>query len=54
MVEIQLKDSDLDICIVEKDYKNRFEEKAKIRKLLSDINMPMDILNPTIDEYNFC
>ena len=47
------KDSDLDICIVEKDYKNKYEEKLEIRNLLSGINMPIDILNPKVDEYEF-
>jgi len=47
------KDSDLDICVVEKDYKNKYEEKLKIRNLLSSINIPIDILNPKVDEYEF-
>jgi predicted nucleotidyltransferase len=47
------EDSDLDICIVEKDYRNKWEEKAKISKLLDNIRYPIDILNPKIDEYKF-
>jgi len=47
------KDSDLDICVVEKNYKNRFQEKQKIRELLKDIDLPKDILNPTLEEYEF-
>ena len=47
------EDSDIDICVVEKDYKNRWKEKAKIRDLLNGIKMSIDILNPKIDEYNF-
>ncbi|WP_458700344.1 nucleotidyltransferase domain-containing protein [Sulfurospirillum sp. 1307] len=47
------EDSDLDICVVKKTYKNRWEEKAKIRKLLSNIKVPKDILVPFLDEYNF-
>jgi len=47
------EDSDIDICVVEKDYKNKWEEKAKIRELLNVIKMPIDILNPKVDEYNF-
>ena len=47
------EDSDLDICIVKKDYKNKWEEKAKIRKALSSIRLPKDILNPKVDEYEF-
>jgi len=47
------KDSDIDICVVEKDYKNKWEEKSKIRKLLNHIHHPKDILNPTVEEFNF-
>ena len=47
------KNSDIDICVVEKNYKNKWNEKAKIRDLLDSIKMPMDILNPKVDEYNF-
>lgn len=46
-------DSDLDICIVEKDYDNKWQEIKKIRKLLSNINISKDILNPMLDEYEF-
>ena len=47
------EDSDLDICIIKRDYKNKWEEKAKIRKSLNNLHMPIDILNPKTDEYNF-
>ncbi len=47
------EDSDLDICVVRKEYKNRYEDRAKIRKALSNIKMPKDILNPKIDEFEF-
>ena len=47
------EDSDLDICVVEKDYENKWNEKLKISKLLDDIRFPIDILNPKIDEYEF-
>jgi len=46
-------DSDIDICVVENNYKNRWEEKRKIRELLRFIDIPKDILNPKLDEYNF-
>ena len=47
------EDSDLDICIVEKDYADKWKEKARIRKLLDNIRIPMDILNPRLDEFEF-
>ena len=43
------ENSDLDICIIENSYKNKWEEKAKIRKLLSDIKIPKDIVLETSD-----
>jgi predicted nucleotidyltransferase len=46
-------DSDLDICVVRKKYKNRWDDKANIRQALSCIDMPKDILNPKIDEFEF-
>jgi predicted nucleotidyltransferase len=47
------EDSDLDICVVETEYESRWEEKSKIRELLKDIRVPMDILVPYHDEYEF-
>ena len=47
------KDSDLDICVVENDYLNRWDEKRKIREYLSFLTMPKDILNPKYNEYEF-
>jgi predicted nucleotidyltransferase len=47
------KDSDLDICVVQKEYKNKWEQKAKIRELLKDIKIPKDILVPHLEEYEF-
>jgi len=47
------EDSDLDICVVERDYKNKWKEKEKIDNLLNDIRIGKDILNPRVDEYEF-
>ncbi len=47
------EDSDLDICVVEKEYENKWKDKAKIRELLSEINLSKDILNPLLEEYEF-
>jgi len=38
------EDSDLDICIVEDELKSKIQLKRKIRKLLDDIDLPMDII----------
>lgn len=47
------EDSDLDICVVQNNYKNKWEEKKKIREALKGIKLPKDILNPRLDEYEF-
>ncbi len=45
------KDSDLDICIVEEKVVSKMQEKRKIRKLLDEIDMPMDIILVDEDYY---
>lgn len=47
------ENSDLDICVIKKDYKNKWADKLKMRELLNSINISIDILNPKIDEYEF-
>ena len=47
------EESDLDICVVEKEYENKWKEKQKIRELLRDIRLSKDILNPSLEEYEF-
>ena len=47
------EDSDLDICVIEKDYENKLTETMKIRQLLNNIRIPKDILIQNLEEYNF-
>ena len=47
------EDSDLDVCVVQKDYDKKYNEKIKIREALKDIKISKDILNPKLDEYEF-
>jgi len=47
------EDSDIDICVVEKNYDNKWAHKKKIRDALKDIKISKDILNPRWDEYEF-
>lgn len=47
------ENSDIDICVVEKSYKSKIEEKAKLRDALNGIRGAKDFLVPTLDEYNF-
>jgi predicted nucleotidyltransferase len=46
-------DSDLDICVVKKDFSSKIEEKRKIREALRGIRMSKDILVPKTEEYEF-
>ena len=38
------KNSDIDIFILKDDYENKFKEIAKAKKMLSNIDMPKDVL----------
>ena len=38
------EDSDLDLLIIKNDIKDKWEEKAKIRKALKSLKIPKDIL----------
>ncbi|MFO7889318.1 MAG: nucleotidyltransferase domain-containing protein [bacterium] len=47
------ENSDLDICVVEKNVKNKLEEKRKIRTRLHDFKIAKDILVPSKEKYEF-
>ncbi len=50
---IATENSDLDICVVKKEYKNKIEDALNMRNLLNEIRHSIDILNPKKDEYDF-
>ena len=41
------ENSDLDICVIENNYKDKFEEKKRIREALKNIRIAKDILVET-------
>lgn len=43
------KDSDLDLLVVLPTVKSRFEEMVRLRRMLRDIPMPIDIVVYTVD-----
>ena len=45
------ENSDLDICIVKDNLDSKIELKRKVRKLLDDIDLPMDIIAVDNDYY---
>ena len=45
------ENSDLDICIIEKAFECKWEEKSKIRKCLKNIKIEKDILLETSDYF---
>ena len=47
------KDSDIDLCVIEKTYKSKIAEKSKIREIIGEIDFPLDILVPDLEEYEF-
>jgi predicted nucleotidyltransferase len=46
-------DSDLDICIVKKEIKSKYQEQKKIRIRLKDLSISKDILVVGEEEYDF-
>lgn len=47
------EDSDLDLLIIEDNFKSKVEEKSKIRQALKDIKIPKDILVIDKDKFDF-
>ena len=47
------ENSDLDICVIKKEYSSKMEEKRKIREALKSVKIPKDILVPKLEEYEF-
>lgn len=47
------EDSDLDICVVEKSYESKINEKQRIRNIIKDLSVGKDIIVSDINEYNF-
>src|ERR1035437_4340659 len=46
-------DSDLDICIIKKEIKSKYQEQKKIRLRLKDLSISKDILVVSEEEYDF-
>ena len=47
------EDSDLDICVVEKSYRSKMEEKQRIRNIIKNLSVGKDILVSDTKEYDF-
>lgn len=47
------ENSDLDICIIRKEIVSKAKEKKEIRERLKGLDMAIDILVPTVEEYDF-
>ena len=47
------EDSDIDIIVVEDDVGSKWEESARLRGLLRDILVPMDIIVVSPEEFEF-
>lgn len=46
-------DSDLDICIIKKEIKSKYQEQKKIRTRLKELSISKDILVVGEEEYDF-
>jgi predicted nucleotidyltransferase len=45
------RDSDLDLLVIERDFKNQREESTRLRKALGDLGIPVDVFAMTPDRF---
>jgi predicted nucleotidyltransferase len=45
------RDSDLDLLIIEHDFKNQREESTRLRKALGDLGIPVDVFAMTPERF---
>jgi predicted nucleotidyltransferase len=45
------RDSDLDLLVVERDFKSQREESTRLRKALGDLGIPVDVFAMTLERF---
>ena len=48
---LMTRDSDLDLLVVERDFKSQREESTRLRKALGDIGIPVDVFAMTPERF---
>jgi len=45
------RDSDLDLLVVERDFKSQRDESTRLRKALGDLGIPVDVFAMTLERF---
>jgi predicted nucleotidyltransferase len=45
------RDSDLDLLVIERDFKSQREENIRLRKALGDLGIPVDVFAMTLERF---
>ena len=48
---LMTRDSDLDLLVVERDFKSQREESTRLRKALGDLDIPVDVFAMTPERF---
>lgn len=48
---LMTRDSDLDLLVIERDFKNQREESTRLREALGDLSIPVDVFAMTHERF---
>jgi len=48
---LMTRDSDLDLLVIERDFKNQREESTRLREALGDLGIPVDVFTMTPERF---
>lgn len=48
---LMTRDSDLDLLIIERDFRSQRDESARLRKALGDVGIPVDVFAMTLERF---
>ena len=48
---LMTRDSDLDLLVIERDFKSQREERTRLRKALGDLGIPVDVFAMTPERF---
>jgi len=48
---LMTRESDLDLLVIERDFKSQREERTRLRKALGDLGIPVDVFAMTLERF---
>ena len=48
---LMTRDSDLDLLVIERDFKSQREESTRLRRALGDLGIPVDVFAMTLERF---